>query len=334
MDASLRPALEPWMTSHDPERPAPAPEASRSGDLRQRLAERMESMGKLKVPPPKGRGIVLIAVGLVLLYSLIKTLSGSSAIGDRLRKDIEEREKPPVTAPEGPAPTKPPPTSPATPPGTGVPGSPVPAPAPDVKRPMEVEGEDGGARPPVRAPVPDLGVSVPAGIPEGIARRLQLSIASLSQGRLIAEAGLRDLPSIVEASGESKAAVRAFVLESLRRVLGTRLAAPALESAAWLAVGAETPSEAALRAIRDHAAAAGVEDDETAGAALLFLDALADRGGEPGIKARERVLLAGARPVHLRVLAGRGIAPDQRSEAVRRLAENPETHPAVREALR
>lgn len=106
----------------------------------------------------------------------------------------------------------------------------------------------------------------------------------------------------------------------------------ALETAARFAEGAE-PASATLVAQITLRAFSGLRDDTVAPGALLFLSRLPDHGGPHAFTALDEIIVDPERPLMLRVQAAQLRPVEGRPEPVERLAQDPATHPALRDAL-
>jgi hypothetical protein len=278
--------------------------AGRSGARAPRSAP-SSRFASMTVPPPRGRGIVLALIGAVALYALVNAFVGGGGSDDR-------RDRGPVLPLEAP-----PDSAPALP-------RPPPEPPP----------------PPPPAPTPPAGEApIPAGLPEGTARRLRLAVSAVrhpppglgaAEARVIASAGIRELPAIAaEAEEPHRAAVRGFVLERLAEFAREERFAPDAWDAAVLT--APRGEEAGLLVT---VAAQALGRDATTPAALLFLSTLPDRGGAAASGPVSELILDAERPLLLRILAARTLDPAARAEVARRAAEGDTIPEPLRDALR
>jgi hypothetical protein len=262
------------------------------------LADRMAKIASQRPPPPKGKGVVLVLVGLAVTYAVIHSFVLGGGSGERLRKEVDAREVKPQVASEGPAEDVPTPSPRETPP--------LP--------PSEPEWQ------------------VPPGLPDELASSLRRDgIAAAGSDPARARAAVARLPEAVARAPESvRAATRAFVSDRLAEAVARGTARKeALEAAIAL-----QPSQADAGPLLAAVAAYGLADDAAAPSALLFLESFADRGGPQAVAAMDAVVLDGARPLTVRVLAAKARPEGELPEALARLRDDPATPPALAGALR
>ncbi len=291
----------------------PAPRGSGSN-----LANRVEAISRSTPPPPKGKGLVLLLLGVVVMFALIQSLLGEGPAEKAVRK-----------ANEGDEPKK---TNGAEP-GTV---NPLPGPDAGLGAGGAVTGMTGSSAMPEPATEP----TYPQGLPVDISRRLQLNIAAL-RGRNPNEiaqvyAALRDLPAVVDATPEDKReAVRALVFEQIAPMAKSGLfRREVLEAASWLAPDAGDASSGSIVNLILVARGEGLSDNWAAPAAIDFLSTFPDRGGPVVLTVLDQVILDPTRPLHIRVAAANARLAVGRPQSINELADSPSTHPKLREALK
>lgn len=300
---------------------APIPRARR--DESGGFASRIESLSRATPPPPKGKGLVMILIGLAVLYALYDTFAHGSSASRQVRENAREAAKEPPLAPrrepEAPLPTtEPEPTPPTVQPGT------------------------------IEITLPRVDITLPEGLPSRVERELKLNLSTLAtagqpanssvQADLMAEgvrAALRDLPpTFSDVPAALKPMVRGQILEALVPVLRVqRYRRELFEAAAWLAEGSGEESEEPLLEIYLAAYQKGLASDREAPGAITFLAAMPGALGGPALGALDRVILDPSRPLFVRVLAARVRPASERSQRMLEMAKDPKVHPALRAAL-
>ena len=81
------------------------------------------------------------------------------------------------------------------------------------------------------------------------------------------------------------------------------------------------------------AAHQALQDDATAPAAMLYFERLPDHGGTLAWSGLDRILLDADRALHVRIAAAKLRPKDGRPDEVEALVFDPDTHPALRNAL-
>jgi hypothetical protein len=278
------------------------PGAARPGSI----AESITKRSGVQVPPPPGRKLALMLIGAAVLIALVITFVKGGGPGTRLRKDLSERTMEPQVPAERPGESRTTPTSPAAPPASEAP------------RPRPVER--------TMPPVP-----TPAGLSAGLSRELGTRLSSLAGDVTVARAALHDLSRLVSSTPEDRREeVRAFVLDHVA-IAAKR---EALRSAVFDAALALGPSGEGGKAIVALAVREGVDDDASSAAAILLLAAQPGAGGPDALGRLDALVSDAYRPLHLRVLAARVRPREGRPESIARLADDPATPAALRDALR
>ncbi len=274
------------------------------------LANRIERLAQQRPPAPKGRGIVLILIGLAMVWAMIETFTKGSSAGRAVEKN-HEGERPTVSAPRDPKA-----------PGDPVPQSPLPQ---DLER-----------APPVRT---SFDVEVPEGLPPAIARDLRLNLGSLGdlgtsfpQG---VDSALREIAPIVERTPEAKRGeVRALIFQALASAAKRpRFRRGAYEAATWLLPDAGEESDDGVLELLILAGRGGLDDNKTAPAVIAFLNAYPHSPGPAAVAALDAAILDSERPLHIRVAAAKARPMEKRSAKVDALAEDTDTHPMLRAAI-
>jgi len=293
----------------------PTPKGSGSN-----LATRVEAMSRTTPPPPKGKGLVLLLLGAVVLFAMIQSLVGEGPAEKAVREAHEN--DPANKVPDG-----------------FKPGEVNPLPAPD-------GGVGGGTGPlsgstAASAALPDPGEEprYPEGLPVDISRRLRINITALRgrNPREVAQvyAALRDLPAVVDAAPEEiRESLRALVFAQIVPMAKSGLfRREVLEAASWLAIGAGDTSSGSIVTLILVARGEGLQDNWSAAAAIDFLSTFPDRGGPVVLTALDQVITDPIRPLHIRVAAATTRLAAGRPQQIKELAESPATHPRLRAAL-
>ncbi len=140
--------------------------------------------------------------------------------------------------------------------------------------------------------------------------------------------------AVSRAPAKQRAALRVLALTTYGEMLrGAAHRRTALEAAARLA-GDGVPEESELWARITQGAFEALSAPADAGAAVLYLTALFDRGGPLGVAALERVVEDEKRPLELRVAAARALPPAARAAQASRIGSRANPHPALLSALR
>ena len=140
--------------------------------------------------------------------------------------------------------------------------------------------------------------------------------------------------AVSRAPAKERAALRLVALTAYGEMLrGAAHRRAALEAAARL-TGETVPEEAELWARVTQGALAALSAPADAGAAVLYLSSLFDRGGLLGVAALERVVEDEGRPLELRVAAARALPPTARAGQASRIGSRANPHPALLSALR
>jgi hypothetical protein len=287
------------------------------------LANRIERLAQQRPPAPKGRGIVLVLIGLAMVWAMIETFTRGSSAGRAVEKS-HKNERPPVSAPPDPQALPAPVDVPQGPDlSQGLPG------------PVDVP-QDPEAAPPVQT---SFDVALPDGLPPALARDLRLNLGSLGDLQTSFPQGvdqaLREIAPLVGRTPEAqRAAVRAMVFQALARAAKRpRFRRGAYEAASWLLPDAGEESEETVLDLLILAGRGALQDDTAAPAVIAFLDAYPHSPGPAAVAALDATVLDAARPLHIRVAAARARPTDKRSAKVDALASDPDTHPLLRAAI-
>lgn len=136
------------------------------------------------------------------------------------------------------------------------------------------------------------------------------------------------------APAKQRAALRVLALTTYGEMLrGAAHRRSALEAASRLA-GESVPEEAELWARVTQGALEALSAPADAGAAVLYLGSLFDRGGPLGVASLERVVEDEKRPLELRVAAARALPPAARAAQASRIGSRANPHPLLLSALR
>ncbi|MDJ0976523.1 MAG: hypothetical protein QNJ98_18850 [Planctomycetota bacterium] len=306
-------------------KPGDAPIPSARRDESGGFASRIESISKATPPPPKGKGLVMILIGLAVLYALYDTFTHGSSASRKVEEEAKGRNTEPPLAPRR-----------------------------DPETPKARAGANTGPKPAVEDPetieitIPKVEIKLPEGLPSHVARELKLNLSTLAtagqaanssvQADLMAEgvrAALRDTPPAFSEVPEAlKPEVRSQLLEAFLPVLEVkRYRRELFEAAAWLAEGSGEESEEPLLDIYLAAYQQGLASDRDAPGAIMFLVAMPGRLGGPALAALDRIIVDKTRPLHVRLLAARVRPAEERSPRLLDMAKDPKVHPALREAL-
>lgn len=284
------------------------------------MASRIEAIAKARPPAPKGKGIVMILLGIAVLWALIDTFSrGSSA-----KRAVEDGRK---GTPENPplAPKR----NPDEPDNPSV----------DPKAP---------ATPPESFELPGAKIELPEGLPPKVDRELRLNMVALASAgtpvqsltereirKQVIRTALRDTPRAFAAvPATDKPAVRRQLLELFVRMLPLdQYRGPMFACASSIADGFGEESEEAWFDLHLAAYQKGLADDAQAPGAILFLGSSPTRLGAPAAAALDVVILDVNRPLHVRVLAAQVRPLEGRGTKITTLAKDPATPPALRQAL-
>jgi hypothetical protein len=133
---------------------------------------------------------------------------------------------------------------------------------------------------------------------------------------------------------QRRAALRTSLLEQLVKPATDAGAAGrmAFETAARFVDDAEPGARAVIARLALRASAALAHEGAAPGA-ILFLSRLPDRGGAGAVAELDEVIVDPERALHVRIAAAHIRPRADRPGALRALAEDPGTHPALREAL-
>lgn len=287
------------------------------------MASRIEAISKGRPPAPKGKGIVMILLGMAVLWALIDTFtrgtSASKAVEDNHAAIPENPPLAPRRNPEAP----------------GQPANPTP--------------KDNPANLPSADPIlPGADIELPPELPAGVAHELRLNMMSLasagtplqsiSEGEIRAKvirAALRDSPrAFAMVDDAHKPAVRSQLLELFVRILPLpQYRGSMYEAAASIAEGFGEASEEPWLTLHLAAYQQGLANDDDAPGAILFLGSSPRRLGASALAALDHVILDIARPLAVRVLAAHSRPMESRGTKLTELANDPATPPSLRRAL-
>ena len=298
---------------------------SKSGGEPPGLANRIERLAQQRPPAPKGRGIVLILIGLAMIVALIETFTKGSSAGRAVQKNHED-DRPPVSAPRNPNA-----------------GQPAAGPSSEGLRLAE---DDTTTQPTVPVPPVDatpprtsFDVELPEGLPSALARDLRLNLGSLGDLQTSFPQGvggaLREFAPLVARTPEAlRPKVRAMILEALvRAAKRPRFRRGAYEAAAWLLPNAGEESEESVLELLILAGRGGLDDNKTAPAVIAFLDTYPHSPGPSAVAALDATILDPERPLHIRVAAAKARPAEKRSSKIDALATDADTHPLLRAAI-
>ena len=273
--------------------PADRPRPSSDEGRPESFATQIQRIATQRPPPPPGKGIAMMVIAAAVVLAIIWQLTLGSDIGPGgVIEDFHRDDPSKIAAPRP----------------TGEASSPAAEPEGSDGLPRRVVLEEVGGRSaatPIPLPGPDL--PLPPGIDARTEGRLRLNLHALASASnpdgapLVALSALRELPYVVrEAPAASRPAVAKLVVDYLVLLLGRPgLGVAALDAGLVMVEDDPTPLDPLITA----AANRGLADDETAAAALLFLDALAPDARLAHRGAVEGVRDDAERPAHLRRLA-------------------------------
>ncbi len=326
---ALRPVKEPMALPADalppptdPRPPLPPPASSAPRPTSDRsLSARLREIADRRPPEPPGKGIVLATLGVVLLAGLVWTFTKGGPVkahmdAERARaeRQAEQERQLAEAAAARPTPSLPGPASAQAPPSGTAPVPPAPAPAP--------AGAPGVA-PPAAPTAPPPAPAVPG----------EAAPEMTADGGLVVGHVSELVDRALGAPPEQRARLRqAYLGFFAATVSDPRWRRTILIEAARLAPDTVPEEAAALALVTEEATGPALEAPGDAAAAVLFLGSLRDRGGPKGLAALERLVLAPARGVELRVLAAHALPAAARVRAAQALGS--QAHPALLAALR
>ena len=286
------------------------------------LANRIERLSQQRPPTPKGRGLVLILIGIAMIVALIETFTKGSSAGRAVEKNHED-DRPTVSAPRDPK------------------GPTAPRDTPRNQTVVEDDTDSGPHVPPADAAPPrtTFDVELPDDLPPALARDLRLNLGSLGdlttsfpQG---VDGALREIPPLVGRTPEAhRTTIRAMVFERLLEAAKRpRFRRGAYEAAAWLLPDAGEESEESVLDLLILAGRGALEDNTAAPAVIAFLDAYPHSPGPAAVAALDATILDAERPLHIRVAAARARPTEKRSSKIDALAVDESTHPLLRAAI-
>ena len=243
------------------------PSSTRGG-----IAARVEAASKMSHPGPRGKGLVMMLIGIAVLAAVIWDFTGHGAARKAVLKAVDRQEA--VVAPSGAA------------------GSAAEGPA------LELTLEHDGT---------ELTLGATAAVAYVISAQDEAQHADLA-GRVLRALAARE-------GFEGRAGREAF------------------ELASRLIHGAAQDARAAIDdlTIKAHAALAL---DAVAPAAIVFLERLPGGVDRLSARALDKVILDRERPLHIRLAAARARPAEGRPDTLARMAQDANTHPALREALK
>lgn len=326
-----------------------AAQSSGSASMSTRMAERMAQSRGARAPEPKGKGLAMIGLVVVVLIGVVDLLLNESGASRGVREAVEKRSATELLDPDQ-----------VQPPETGVGEAadrPTPTPgAAEAETPAEQPG--GVGRPARGSDGSDESGAASSGtirvdasammamlkrIPEDFSdetrSRLRtdlMALADLDRGpALSVYAALRDLPRVVRLADDTeRARVRSFLLHEVLRVARhIRYRREAFEVARWLQEGAGDEDAAVLLEYTLLAHQRAFSDNKSAPAALMFVKSQPDSGGPPTHALLRAIVFDPGRPIHIRRLAAEGLPEEALDELLRDFAKAPSTHPELRAAL-
>lgn len=334
-----------------------AAEAGSSRAMSTRMAERMAQSRGARAPEPKGKGLAMIGLVVVVLIGVVDLLLNESGASRGVREAVEKRTaselmdpdqvQPPEAGDTGamnPKATNPNATD-RMPPANGnqpAPGTAEAATRGEI-RPTPSSDESGArASGTIRVDASAMMAMlkrIPEDFSEETKSRLKndlMALADLDGGiALAAYAALRDLPRVVRlADDDERDRVRSFLLQEVLRVArNIRYRREAFEVARWLQEGAADEDAAVLLEFMLLAQQRAFSDNKSAPAALMFVKSQQNSGGAPMHAVLRDIVLDVSRPIHIRRLAAECL-PDAALDAkLVEFAKAPSTHPELRAAL-
>ena len=296
------------MSTEDPNAPA-SDNPEGSPQLRESLTKRLQRIGTEPAPNPKGKGIVLALLGLVLIGAVVEMFMGKGAASNAI--DRARSENPAGATATGPV------------------------------QPEAPEGTEPDA--PAVPPTAFSEIEIPADMPEEYGRQLAGDLSALGGSYLGTQlprtavlSAVRALPArLARAPAGHEEAAYGLALERAAEMVerGFERSA-ALELTLDLMPDVPAGAQSILDRIMLAARSRGLADPQAANAALMLLDALPNTGGAVTLALIEEVVVDPTRPLITRLLAAKALEGHEVNPNVLRLAEDEDTHRLLRAALR